>query len=126
MATKDKEDLAEDRTDLAEDRTVMANERTYAGWLRTGFAAVAVGLGFQALFGKMEPPWVPKLIASVFLVIAIFVFIGAERKACAVVARLNAHQVKTVRVVSLRLISMTASLAAIGLMAAIWFLEMEA
>ena len=51
----DKQHLAEERTDLAEDRTILANERTYAGWMRTGFAAIAVGLGFQALFAQMEP-----------------------------------------------------------------------
>jgi putative membrane protein len=66
--------LAEDRTDLAEDRTILANERTFAGWMRTGFAAVGVGLGFQALFNKMEPDWVPKGIATAFLLIAMIVF----------------------------------------------------
>ncbi|MEY8838652.1 DUF202 domain-containing protein, partial [Cribrihabitans sp. XS_ASV171] len=41
----DKTDMAESRTDWAEDRTLLANERTYAGWLRTGMAAVALALG---------------------------------------------------------------------------------
>ena len=45
------------RTDFAEDRTVQATERTFAGWLRTAFAAIAVGIGFQALFGELDPPW---------------------------------------------------------------------
>lgn len=49
------QNLAEERTDWAEDRTILANERTYSGWLRTGFAAIAVGLGFQAVFGEAEP-----------------------------------------------------------------------
>lgn len=66
MADEDKAplDLASTRTDLAEDRTVLANERTFAGWMRTGLAAVGIGLGFNALFGKMEPEWLPKLIAT--------------------------------------------------------------
>lgn len=51
--------LSQARTDLAEDRTVLANERTFASWFRTGFAAVGIGLGFQALFLRMEPAWVP-------------------------------------------------------------------
>ena len=34
------------RTDFAEDRTVLSNERTFASWLRTGFGAIAIGLGF--------------------------------------------------------------------------------
>ena len=52
--------LAEDRTDLAEDRTLMANERTFTGWMRTGLACLGLALGFQAVFGKIEPVWLPK------------------------------------------------------------------
>ncbi len=43
------------RTDLAEDRTILANERTFAGWMRTALACVAIGVGFHALFPKLEP-----------------------------------------------------------------------
>ena len=57
---------AEVRTDLAEDRNIMAMERTFAGWMRTAFAAIGIGLGFRALFGAWDPSWVPKLIASAF------------------------------------------------------------
>ena len=60
-----KPELAQERTDMAEDRTVMANERTFAGWFRTGYAAVGIGLGFQALFVQMDPPWVPRAIATI-------------------------------------------------------------
>ena len=67
MAGDEKEQLAEDRTNLAEDRTVLANERTFAGWLRTGFAAIGIGLGFHVLFQAMQPLWVPKAIATAFL-----------------------------------------------------------
>ena len=59
--------LSQARTDLAEDRTVLANERTFASWFRTGFAAVAIGLAFQALFLRMEPAWVPRTIATLFV-----------------------------------------------------------
>lgn len=121
-----KQELAEDRTDLAEDRTVLANERTYAGWMRTGFAAIAVGLGFQALFNKLEPAWVPKAIATVFLAVSIPIFIGAQRKACAVLDRLHAHQVKTVRVRNLRLVTYSVVLAAVALIAAMWLLRFDA
>ena len=47
--------FAEDRTDWAEDRTAMANERTFAGWMRTALAAIGIGIGFNALFDKLEP-----------------------------------------------------------------------
>ena len=68
----DRTDMADERTDWAEDRTIMANERAFSGWMRTGLAAVGIGLGFNALFGKLEPIWIPKAIATLFMVIRIF------------------------------------------------------
>ena len=79
--TEDRKALAAERTDYAEDRTVLANERTFAGWLRTGLAAMGVGVGFNALFGRLEPDWVPKAIATLLLAIAIVIFFAAERRA---------------------------------------------
>ena len=125
MAAEDKQQLAEDRTDLAEDRTVLANERTFAGWMRTGFAAVGVGLGFQALFNRMEPAWVPKLIATSFLLIAIFVFIGAERRACSILGRLKSHEIETVRARNLRVATYAIVAAIVGLIAAMWLLRIK-
>lgn len=122
---ENKQELAEDRTDLAEDRTVLANERTFAGWMRTGFAAVAIGLGFNALFNKMEPAWIPKAIATSFLLIAIVIFVAAERRACSVIARLHSHQVETVRVRNLRLITGAIILAILALIASIWLLKIK-
>jgi putative membrane protein len=125
MAADEKEKLAEDRTDLAEDRTVLANERTFAGWMRTGFAAVAVGLGFQALFSQMEPAWIPKLIASAFMAIGAIIFVAAERRACSIIARLHSHRVETVRVRNLRLITGAVVLCILALIAALWLVEMK-
>ena len=117
---RDKE--AEERTDLAEDRTILANERTFAGWMRTGLAAVAIGIGFNALFQTLQPSWVPKAIATVFLLIAIFVVIAAERRACAVMHRLKPHEIKTFQMVNLRLVSWSMAAATVSLIAAIWLL----
>jgi putative membrane protein len=125
MAADEKEKLAEDRTDLAEDRTILANERTFAGWMRTGFAAVGVGLGFQALFNKMEPSWVPKLIATSFLLIAILVFVAAERRACSILHRLHSHEVQTVRTRNLRLITFAIAGSIAALIAAMWLLKIK-
>lgn len=122
MAEGDKTELAEDRTDLAEDRTVLANERTFAGWLRTGFAAIGIGLGFNVLFKTLEPIWVPKAIATVFLLIGIFIFIAAERHACTVLDRLQTHAVKKFKRVNLRLITWATVLATLALIAGIWML----
>ena len=120
-----KEKLAEDRTDLAEDRTILANERTFAGWMRTGVAAVAVGLGFQALVNRMEPPWVPKLIASAFMVIGAIIFVAAERRACSIIRRLNAHRVETVRVRNLRLVTAATIVTVAALIAALWLVKIK-
>ena len=125
MAGDEKEKLAEDRTDLAEDRTILANERTFAGWMRTGFAAVAVGLGFQALFEKMEPAWVPKLIATAFMLIGLVIFVAAERRACSILARLHSHRVETVRIRNLRLITLAIAVAILALIAALWLVKMK-
>lgn len=113
------------RTDLAEDRTVLANERTFASWFRTGFAAVGIGLAFQALFIRMEPAWVPKLIATIFVLLGIFLFIAAERRACKVLQRLSAHQVQSFDHSRLRFMTAAASSAALALVAAMWLLPIE-
>lgn len=120
-----KEQLSKERTDFAEDRTVLANERTFASWFRTGFAAVGIGLGFQALFLRMEPAWVPRSIATVFLLLGIFLFFSAERRACKVQERLSAHQVQPERNRRLRLFAFAASAAVIALIAAMWLLPIE-
>lgn len=111
------------RTDLAEDRTILANERTFAGWLRTGLAAVGIGIAFHVLFGKIEPFWLPRGIATIFLAIAIMVVLLAERRAAAVTRRLQAHVVVTVRVLNMRLIALAVILATTALIAAIWLVD---
>ena len=103
---------------------MLANERTYAGWMRTGFAAVAVGVGFN-LLTKMQPIWIPKAIATSFLLIAISIFIAAERRACSIIERLHTHEVETVRIRNLRLITGAVVAATAALVAAIWLLEIE-
>lgn len=113
-------DLAEDRTEWAEDRTIMANERTFAGWMRTGLAAVGIGLGFNALFGKLEPLWVPKAIATLFMIIGIFIFWVAQRNGCAVQIRLNSHHATPVKPTNMRIISGLMASGAIALIIAIW------
>ena len=111
-----------DRTDLAEDRTLLANERTFAGWIRTGLAAVAVGLGFHALFGAVEPAWVAKGIATAFILTGIFIFCAAQRRACDIHRRLHAHRVKTAADHTLVIVAAVLSLASLALDAALWLL----
>ncbi|API61097.1 hypothetical protein BSL82_11415 [Tardibacter chloracetimidivorans] len=122
MSPSDRTDLAQDRTNLAEDRTVLAHERSFAGWVRTGLAAVGVGLGFNALFNAAAPDWAAKAIATVFLVIAIFIFFSAERRARRIMSHLEAHKVTALRPVRIRLISWALASATAALVLAIWAL----
>lgn len=111
------------RVELAEDRTILANERTYAGWLRTGLATVGIGVGFHALFQRMEPGWVPRSIATLFLLIGLGVVIAAERRAHAVTERLSAHVVASARGMKLRLITLAMAAGTLALIAAIWLIR---
>jgi putative membrane protein len=120
MSAEDRTEKAEDRTDLAEDRTVLAHERTFAGWLRTGMAAVGVGLGFNALFGDLEPMWIPKGIATAFLLTAIFIFLSAERRARGTIGRLEPHQISAMKPVRLALLAWVMTGATSTLILAIW------
>ncbi|WP_183251230.1 YidH family protein [Brevundimonas basaltis] len=120
--TPDRTELAEDRTDLAEDRTAMANERTFAGWARTAMAAIGIGLGFKALFNTMEPTWAPKAIASLFVLLGVFLIWMAERRACVVAGRLNTHAARDMKQMNLKLIALAIGTGSLALVAGIWLL----
>ena len=113
-------DLPDERTILAEDRTLLASERTFAGWVRTALAAIGLGIGFHVLFRTMQPAWLPKAIATSFLLLGAGVVIAAERRARAVSGRLSAHLVVTARPMNLRLVMLAVSAGALALISAIW------
>ncbi|WP_205481462.1 YidH family protein [Sphingomonas arenae] len=114
------------REDLAEDRTILANERTFASWMRTSLGCVAIGVGFQGLFPAMQPAWVPRAIATGFLLVAVLVIVLAERRAAAVLSRLSSHVVVTARTMNLRLFTLLITLGALALTAAIWIVPIRA
>ena len=122
---KKRTSYAEDRTDWAEDRTAMANERTFAGWMRTAFAAIGIGIGFNALFEKLEPIWVPKSIASGFIIIGMVVMYLAQHRACSAFERLNAHSVHIPAVKKLRMLSWAVIAGGIALITAFWLLNVS-
>src|SRR5690606_37384087 len=101
----DKDELAKERTDFAGDRTVQATERTFAGWLRTAFAAIGVGLGFHVIFGELNPPWLARAIASLFIVLGAVIALTAERRACRTFGRLSTHEIDRPRIPQIRWIS---------------------
>ena len=120
---QDGQELAAERTDLAEDRTILANERTFAGWMRTGLACVGIGVGFHVLFDKLEPTWVPKAVATAFIVIGVFIFWAAERRASTVLSRLDTHQVSEFGGIDLRLIATVVSVGALVVALGLWLLD---
>lgn len=125
MSAQERTDLAQNRTELAEDRTVLAHERSFAGWVRTGMAAVGLGLGFNALFRTMEPSWMPKAIATSFLLTAIYVFVSAERRARTIIAKLEPHNVTVLRPMRIRLLARGLAAASAALVAALWLAALK-
>ena len=119
-------DLAAQRTDWAEDRTVQATERTYAGWMRTAFAAIGIGLGFRALFGEFDPSWLAKGIATVFILLGAVIAWSAQKNACQTLSRLDTHDVDRPAVLHMRWLSFIVAGGAIVLAIGLWFLRKQA
>ena len=111
------------RTDFAEDRTVQATERTFAGWMRTAFGAIAVGIGFQALFGAFDPPWLAKAIATLFILLGMTVALTAERRACRTFERLSTHEIERPEMPNIRWMSWSIVLGGALLIAGLWILN---
>lgn len=118
----DRETLAEDRTNLAEDRTLLANERTFSGWARTAMASIGIAIGLNALFRPVEPTWVAKGIATLFILLGIFLVIAAERRAGTIQGRLTAHKVSDLPITNFRVMAVAISTGATALIVAIWWL----
>jgi putative membrane protein len=117
-----KTDWAEYRTDWAEDRTILANERTFAGWMRTGMAAIAIAVGLKAVFGEADPPWLPKLIATVFIAASLMIFISAWRKARDTQTRLKTHDTAQQPVRNFGILAVIFSAAAVLVGGILWTL----
>ena len=120
--TEHEMEMAEERTDWAEDRTMLANERTFGGWMRTGMASVALALGLKAVFGAFEPSWVPRLVSSIFILVALMIFWAARRNAIAMMDRLNAHVAEPASPGRMTWITSVLSLGAFATGVILWFL----
>lgn len=126
MADKESSDGGSDqeqagRNDLAEDRTVQATERTFAGWLRTAFAAIGIGLAFHVVFGEFQPPWLGKAISTLFIILGATIALTAERRACATFDRLSTHEIDRPRRPNLRWMSWSVVVGALLLISGLWF-----
>ena len=60
-------DLAALRTEWASERTRLANERTLIAWLRTGLAVTAFGAVVPQLLSSVQPEWLVRFIAILFV-----------------------------------------------------------
>ena len=101
----------------------MATERTFAGWIRTAFAAIGIGLGFKALFGAFDPPWLARAIATTFILAGGWLAIAAERRACKTLERLNAHRFEPVSVPNFRMLAYAVAAGSVILVAGLWILN---
>lgn len=115
--SQDDQTLAEERTNWAEDRTLLANERTFAGWLRTGMACIGLALGLKAVFGDTDPLWLAHGVATLFLLVAIGIFLGARDNAIKAHKRFNQHetQAQSIRTTTLIAVTMSVATGAIGI-----------
>lgn len=111
---------AELRTDLAEDRTIMAMERTFAGWLRTALASIGIGLGFKALFVALEPPWLPKAIASGFIIAGAWLALVAERRTRKTLRKLHPHRLASASPPNFRLMAFALAVGSALLVIGLW------
>lgn len=114
---------AEFRTDLAEDRNIMAMERTFAGWMRTAFAAIGIGLAFRAVFGEFEPPWLAKAVATLFIIGGGWLAIVAERRAWRTIERLDSHEYEGISRPSFRILAYAVATGSAVLTAGLWILN---
>lgn len=119
----DSNELARERTDLAEDRNIMAMERTFAGWIRTAFAAIGIGLAFRAVFGAFDPPWLARAIATMFVLAGAWLAIAAQRRARATLDRLSSHEMKAASAPNFMALGYGVAAGAILLVAGFWLLN---
>ena len=117
-----KTDLAHERTEFAEDRNIMAMERTFAGWIRTAFAAIGIGVAFRALFGAFDPPWLARAIATVFIAAGGLLAWSAQRRACRTLEQLHPHAMERPSSPNFRLLSYSVVIGAVVLIAGLWIL----
>ncbi|WP_095012158.1 YidH family protein [Tsuneonella mangrovi] len=115
--------LAQERTDLAEDRNIMAVERTFAGWIRTSFAAIGIGLAFRAVFGDLEPWWLPRAIATVFIAAGAVLAYFVERRTSATLKRLHPHMLDSESPMLFRLLAYAVIFGSIVLIVGMWVLK---
>ncbi len=100
----------------------MANERTFSSWMGTGLACIGVAIGLKAVFGAIDPTWLAKLAASVFLAIAIYIFFMAQRQACKTFARLTERDAEALPGKAFKMLAIFMSFATVFTGVVLWML----
>jgi putative membrane protein len=118
----EEEEDAERRTHWAEDRTILANERTFSSWMGLGLTAVGIAIGLKPAFGVTKPTWVAKLVASLFLGIAIAVYWLARNQACKTLGRLRERDAEPMPLRNLTLPASLMTVATVAVGAVLWSL----
>ncbi|WP_317055942.1 YidH family protein [Roseovarius rhodophyticola] len=116
------EEKARVRTEWAADRTIMANERTFSAWMGTGLGAVGVAIGLKAVFGAFEPTWAAKMVASLFLLIAILIYWSARTQARKTLMRLKEKDAEPMPVRNFTLLATVMTIATLATGAILWSL----
>lgn len=122
MNTSKKASDSETRTQWAEDRTILANERTFSSWMGTGLACVGVAIGLKAVFGAFDPTWIAKLVASLFLGIAIMIYWMAQNQACKTLKRLSENDAEALPGKDFRKLAIAMTIATLGTGVVLWLL----
>jgi putative membrane protein len=112
----------EKSTQWSEDRTLLSNERTFSSWMGTGLACVGVAIGLQAVFGALDPKWLAKLVATVFLVTALMIYWTAVRQASKTYNRLNNNDIETQGSRTFVRLGVIMSVGTVGVGAVLWAL----
>ena len=100
----------------------MANERTFSSWMGTGLGSIGVAIGMKAVFGAFEPTWAAKLVATIFLVIAIVLFWSARAQACKTRERLNDTDAQSASGKSFTTLAIMMTIGAVATGAILWSL----
>ena len=91
--------------------------------MRTAFAAIGIGLGFKAVFGAFDPPWLAKAIATMFILAGGWLAITAQRRACHTMEKLDAHQFEAVSTPNFRVLAYAVAAGSVILTAGVWILN---
>ncbi len=114
------ENMAEDRTNWAEDRTLLANERTFSSRMGFALGCLGVALGLQGVFSAVTPTWIAKSVATVFIILAIYLAHFAYHSTKKMHQRLHAHHAEPAGVPELFIITWLITIGSLGIAVVLW------